>query len=319
MNKALVISAVALTALVGKSDVVANNVVGYMNKDTYSSLYTMVTPAFQNVGKTTYSLYDLKGGGYEASKPNTAARPRWTGGCTIGTFEIEVLTNAGIPDTTYLGGGKYFWADAKTGFVDATVPWGPGWYVEGDTAGQYVALTDEEAKSITFELGQAFWVSAGAKTLVSSGEVSKNDLEVETNVQLYTAIGNGIPVDMTLADLTGGGYEASKPNTAARPRWTGGCTIGTFEVEILNNSGTPDTTLLGGGKYFWADAKTGFVDATVPWGPGWYIEGETAGQYVALTKEQAQQIPIPAGQGLWVSAGGKTLIFPSPLADHEAK
>lgn len=293
--------------------------VGYMNKDTNEELYTMVAPAFQNVGKTTYSLYDLKGGGYEASKPNTAAKPRYTGGCQPGDFEVRVLKNDGNVDTTLPGGGMYFWADAKTGFVSNPTTYGPGWFTYDSSSGEFVEMAKEQMEAIRFDLGQAFWVAAGSMTLVSSGEVSKNDLEVDSNDDLYTAIGNGIPVDMTLADLTGGGYEASKPNTAAKPRYTGGCQPGDFEVRILKNDGNVDTSLPGGGMYFWADAKTGFVSNPTTYGPGWFTYDSSSGDFTAMTKEQMEAVKIPAGQGLWVKAATMTLIFPSPLADHEAK
>ena len=269
---------------------------GFLGAKTDDNLYKMVSACFTKVDDAKqFSLADIKAGGYNKSEPGKSV---WTGGCKAGAFELLVLKNDGNPDAAY------YWVDATTGSVKSPKVWEPGWYK--DVEGDYIKMEDAEVAAIKFNLGQAFWISGGGMTLVSAGAVSPQRMEFKTNEDLYTSVGNGMPVDYTLGDLYVNGYAASEPGKSV---WTGGCKAGAFELMILKNDGNPDAA------YYWVDATTGSVKSPKVWEPGWYKDVE--GDYIKMTKEEVAAVKVPAGQGFWVSGGTMNLVVPSPLAEEK--
>ena len=257
----------------------------------------MVSACFTKVDDAKqFSLKDIKAGGYD---PSTEGKSVWTGGCKAGAFELLVLKNDGNPDASY------YWVDATTGSVKKPTVWAPGWYQYiGD---EYVKMADEAVAAIKFDLGQSFWISGGGMTLVSAGAVMPQRMEFKTNEDLYTAVGNGMPVDYTLGDLYVNGYDPSVEGKAA---WTGGCKAGMFELLILKNDGNPDQA------YYWVDATTGTLKKPTVWEPGWYKDVE--GSYIKMTSTEVAAVKVPAGQGFWVKGGTMNLVSPSPLAEEKA-
>ena len=96
---------------------------------------------------------------------------------------------------------------------------------------------------------------------------------------------------VSLADLKVTGY--LPPSKNAKGKWVNGCQGGEFIASKLTMFGTEDVS------YHWLD--TGTV------GPGWFAD-ETG----APIEGGADNIEIPAGQGLWTSGSGYTLLIPAP-------
>ena len=232
----------------------------------------MIAPTFAAVGDTdgARTLADLTVTGYDA--PEEVDEDEWEGGCTAGQFVLRFLSTSGSPSATY------YWID--NGEV------GPGWFINGRGT-----AIEGGASSVEIPAGTAIWTYGSGYKLVSAGSVSEEDLAFTTSAAGNVAVGNGTPVDLTLARLYVDGYTAAKE--VDEDEWEGGCTAGQFVVRILTSTGAPSAT------YYWID--NGEV------GPGWFINGRGT-----AIDGGAASVSIPAGQGLWVIGTGYTLNVPAP-------
>ena len=95
----------------------------------------------------------------------------------------------------------------------------------------------------------------------------------------------------SLADLKVAGYTAPYKN--AKGKWVEGCQAGQFIAEKLTTAGTRDAA------YYWID------NGTI--GPGWFAS--SSGDAI---EGGANNVTIPAGQGLWTFGSGFKLIIPAP-------
>ena len=246
-------------------------VVGYQELKTLASGKVMVVPTFLNVGESNkVSLADLKVTGYKA--PSKNAKGKWVDGCQAGKFIATKLTNAGT------GEAYYHWLD--TGTI------GPGWFA--DETGTPI---EGGVANIKFDAGTGFWTSGSAYKLVPAGAVNTFDVAYKTLTSGKVSVGNSMPIDLKLSDLTVTGYKA--PSKNAKGKWVDGCQAGKFIATKLTNAGT------GEAYYHWLD--TGTV------GPGWFAD-ETG----APIEGGVDNVVIPAGQGLWTSGSGYTLLIPAP-------
>ena len=247
---------------------------GYQELNTDLSGKSMVVPTFLNVGESNkWSLADLKVTGY--LPPSKNAKGKWVNGCQANEFIASRLTNAGTRDAAY------HWLD--TGTV------GPGWFA--DETGKPI---EGGAASIKFDAGSGFWTAGSAYKLVPAGAVNPFDVAYKTDVSGKSAVGNSMPIDLKLSDLTVTGY--LPPSKNAKGKWVNGCQANEFIASKLTNAGTRDVA------YHWLD--TGTV------GPGWFAD-ETG----AAIEGGADKVVIPAGQGLWIAGSGYTLVVPAPELD----
>ena len=289
------------------ADVSSANVVGYLNQTAYADGHSMQTPTFANPGTLKkYTLADLSVDGY--------VRPHFTGGswrdgCPGGYFILKFLKNTGKSDA------EYYWIDYKFGFSEETpmLVQEPGWYKwlyysEDDDEDIYEKLTPAELAEASFDQGQSFWVLGTGKQLVAAGQVTKQELVFTCNADGHSAIGNGMPVEYTLGDLSVDGYV--KPHFTGGS-WRDGCPGGYFILKFLKNTGKSDA------EYYWIDYKFGFSEEApmLVQEPGWYkwlyySEDDDEDVYEKLTPAELDEITVPAGQGFWVLGTGKQLIVP---------
>ena len=258
---------------------------GYQALDTEASGFKMVTPTFLKVNESNkVTLAELKVSGYTP--------PTWekvgkvfvnVGGCR-GAFVVQTLTTSGSMEKTY------YWLEYMT---SATTKVGPGWFK--DTEGTPIENGEE---SVQLDAGAALWISGSELKLQPSGAVNQFDVEVETAQSGFKAIGNCMPIDLKLSDLTVTGYTP--------PTWekvgkvfvnVGGCR-GAFVVQTLTTSGSMEKT------YYWLEYMT---SATTKVGPGWFKDTEGT-----VIEEGSDKVEIPAGKGLWISGSGLKLTIPAP-------
>ena len=79
----------------------------------------------------------------------------------------------------------------------------------------------------------------------------------------------------------------------AKGKWVNGCQANEFVASKLTNAGTAEVS------YHWLD--TGAI------GPGWFAS--SSGDAIA---GGADNVTIPAGQGLWTAGSGYKLVIPAP-------
>ena len=106
---------------------------------------------------------------------------------------------------------------------------------------------------------------------------------------------------IALRDMTVKGVNVTW--TYKMKKWNGGIPGGAFCVNFLGKDGTFEKTV------YWLWTRTG--DETHP------VENmrwckESSGQFIDLTKEELDEIKIPAGQALWVLGSGHQLNVPAP-------
>ena len=244
---------------------------GYQELSTDATGKKMVVPTFLNVGESNkVSLADLKVTGY--TPPSKNSKGKWINGCQGGMFIASKLTIFGTEDVSY------YWID------NGTV--GPGWFA--DDAGSAIA---GGADSIKFDAGTGFWTFGSDYKLVPAGAVNQFDVSFVTDATGKVAIGNSMPTDLKLSDLTVTGY--TPPSKNSKGKWINGCQGGMFIASKLTVFGTEDSS------YYWID------NGTV--GPGWFADD--AGTAIS---GGADNVTIPAGQGLWTFGSGYTLIIPAP-------
>lgn len=231
----------------------------------------MVVPTFLNVGESSkFSLADLMVTGYTA--PSQNAKGKWVNGCQGGKFIASKLTIFGTEDVSY------YWID------NGTI--GPGWFASSSGA-----AIDGGAESVKFDAGTGFWTFGSNYKLVPAGAVNTLDVEFTTDATGKVAIGNSMPVDIKLSELTVTGYTA--PSQNAKGKWVNGCQGGKFIASKLTIYGTEDTS------YYWID------NGTI--GPGWFASSSGA-----AIEGGADNVTIPAGQGLWTAGSGYKLVIPAP-------
>lgn len=252
------------------------NVVGYQGQAANATRNTMMAPTFLNVGSETgCTLADLKVTGYDAPVWDEE-EDGYVGGVSGTAFALQFLANNGSVTA------KYYWID------DGEIA--PGWYASG--AGKAI---DGGAESVKIPAGIAAWVIGRGMTLQTAGQVNANDVAIKMNATRNTACGNGMPVDLTLADLTVSGYAAPEWDEE-EDGYVGGVSGTTFALQFLANNGSVDA------KYYWID--DGELTA------GWYASG--AGKTI---EGGAESVKIPAGKGMWIIGRGMILNIPSPISD----
>ena len=244
---------------------------GYQELSTVASGKKMVVPTFLNISESNqWSLADLKVSGYTAPYKNS--KGKWVEGCQAYKFIVEKLTTAGTREAAY------HWLD--TGTI------GPGWFA--DETGAAISGGPE---SVKFDAGSGFWIAGSDYKLVPAGAVNPFDVAFTTVASGKVAIGNAMPVDLKLSDLTVTGYTAPYKNS--KGKWVEGCQAYKFIAEKLTTAGTREVA------YHWLD--TGTI------GPGWFAD-ETG----SAIEGGADNVTIPAGQGLWTAGSGYKLVIPAP-------
>jgi hypothetical protein len=247
------------------------NIVGYQNLDSATSGFSMISPTFLSVNSTDGSctLADLKVTGYSAPVFDEEEE-EWTGGCA-GRFYLQFLDAYGQTSATYR------------------------WYDNGEKAAGWYTATGAAiaggASSVTIKAGQAVWCQGFGYKLVTSGSVNLSEISKKTETTGFTPIGNGFPVDVTLADLTVTGYSAPVFDEEEE-EWTGGC-AGRFYLQFLDAYGQTSATYR------------------------WYDNGEKAAGWYTATGAAitggASSVKIKAGQGVWIQGAGYTLKITSPV------
>ena len=244
---------------------------GYQELNTDATGKKMVVPTFLNVGESDqWSLADLKVTGYTA--PSKNSKGKWVNGCRANQFIVSKLTTAGTSEVSY------HWLE--TGEI------GPGWFA--DETG---AAIPGGAESVKFDAGTGFWTFGSDYKLVPAGAVNQFDVEFTTDATGKVAVGNSMPVDIKLSDLTVTGYTA--PSKNSKGKWVNGCRANQFIASKLTTAGTAEVS------YHWLE--TGEI------GPGWFAD-ETG----TAISGGADNVTIPAGQGLWTFGSGFKLVIPAP-------
>ena len=273
MKKLMFAAAAAFCGTVSFAELASQNVVGYAQQTANATRNTMMTPNFLNVNSATgCKLSDLTVTGYEP--------PVWMeedeyfeGGCQGTDFILSFLNSDGS------FAARYYWLDDGENT--------PGWYASG-----MGAAIEGGAESVTIPAGTAAWTIGTGKKLQVAGSVNTSDVAFKMNATRNTAVGNCMPVDLKLSQLTVTGYEP--------PVWMeedeyfeGGCQGTDFILSFLNSDGS------FAARYYWLDDGENT--------PGWYASGMGA-----AIEGGAESVTIPSGKGAWVIGTGKTLNIPAP-------
>ena len=165
-------------------------IVGYAQKDANASGNTMMAPTFLSVGSETgCTLADVTVTGYSAPVLVDEDEGEYDGGCLGGQFILSLLTSSGTYEA------RYYWID------DGEI--GPGWFSTG--GGKAI---QGGASSVSLPAGQAVWVLGNGMKLQSAGAVNEFDVAKKTNSSGNSAVGNTMPINLTLGQLTVTGYSA---------------------------------------------------------------------------------------------------------------
>lgn len=233
----------------------------------------MIAPTFIGVSaEKSCTLADLSVSGYKTPVYDSDM-DETEGGVVGAAFGIQFLNGNGTTKATY------YWIDDGNGHK--------GWY-----ATPACGEIEGGASSITIDAGSCLWIFGRGLNLVSAGQVSTDNIIYKTTPTGAVAVGNGTPVDLSLADLTVSGY-ADPVYDADMGETEGGVVGAAFGVQFLNGNGTTKAT------YYWIDDGNGHK--------GWYATpacGEIEGG--------ASSVSIPAGQGMWVFGRGLYLTIPAP-------
>ena len=248
-------------------------IVGYSQNTANVSGNTMMAPTFLSVSSETgCTLADLSVTGYDAPTWNEDDE-EYEGGCLGGQFILSFLTSSGTYEA------RYYWID------DGEIA--PGWY---STMGGK-AITGG-ASSVAIAAGQGAWVLGKGMKLQTAGAVNENDVAKKMNTAGNTAVGNCMPIDLTLGRLTVTGYDAPAWNEDDE-EYEGGCLGGQFILSYLTSAGSYEA------RYYWID------DGEI--GPGWY--STMGGKAI---EGGATSVPFAAGKGAWVLGKGMYLNIPAP-------
>ena len=233
----------------------------------------MMAPTFLNVESATgCKLSDLSVTGYDAPE-YVEEDDYYEGGCSGNDFVLQFLNNNGSV------AARYYWIDDGDNAA--------GWY-----ASMGAAAIEGGAASVTIPAGTAAWVLSTGKTLQSAGAVNAADVSFKMNNSRNTAVGNCMPTELTLAQLTVTGYDAPE-YIEEDDYYEGGCSGNDFVLQFLNNNGSVAA------RYYWIDDGDNAA--------GWY---STMG--AAAIEGGAASVKIPAGKGAWVLSTGKVLNIPAP-------
>ena len=243
---------------------------GYQGQAANATRNTMMAPTFLNVGSTTgCKLSDLTVTGYDKPELVDPDEGEYEGGCSLGDFILQFLNNNGSV------AARYYWVD------DGEV--GPAWC---DKFGEVIDATE-----VDISAGVASWVVGSGYTLQSAGAVNTLDVALRMNATRNTAAGNCMPINLTLAKFTVTGYDAPELVDPDEGEYEGGCSLGDFIVQFLQNNGSVEA------RYYWVD------DGEV--GPAWC---DKFGEVIDAT-----EVAVPAGKGAWVVGSGYTLNIPAPV------
>jgi len=275
-----------LCATVSFAELASANIVGYMDKAAdNASGYTWMANTFQKVDGTVTKLSDLS---FKENLAPTAAK-------------LYLLDKAGA--TLVDANGKkciYVYLNPTKAGTRAV----PGWYYDGTASNAMTGENSEGwANDVEIPYGQGFGIqrSTTAATLVFSGSVAAEDQEIEAkNASGYTWMGNVMPTDLTLADLS---FKENLAPTAAK-------------LYLLDKAGA--TLVDENGKkciYVYLNPTKAGTRAV----PGWYFDGTASNAMTGETSPGwANNVSIKAGQGFGIqrSTTAATLVIPSPLVDN---
>ena len=154
------------------------------------------------------------------------------------------------------------------------------WYDDDEKTGWF-DRSGNSANDVALTAAKGVWVRGGGLTMTSAGAVGENDIVITTASSGFRAIANTTPVTLKLGQLTVSGYQPYDEEEDE------GGTSGDFIIQFLNANGTTNSS------YSWYDddEKTGWFDR--------------AGN-------NANNVEIPAGTGVWVRGGGLTVRIPAP-------
>ena len=163
-----------------------------------------------------------------------------------------------------------------TGTLEARYSW-----FDDDEKTGWFDRDGDAADDVSLEAAKGIWVSGKGLSMTSAGQVNEDDIVINTSASGFKAIANTTPVDLKLSQLAITGYDPYDEETDE------GGTSGEFVIQFLTSTGTLQA------RYSWFDddEKTGWFDR----------DGE-----------DANNVTIPAGTGVWVSGKGLTLRIPAP-------
>ena len=263
------------------ADVTSANIVGYQENTMNASANTMATATFLNVGDTkNFTLADLSVKGYVLPQFDEKGKlVKGTG--TKGDFCLRLLDSTGDYEA------QYYWVDYQK---DVTA----GWFL--DKLG--TSPISGGAASVTIKAGRGLWITGKGFKLVPSGAVNQKLVQFETNGgTVNTAIGNCMPVDMTLDQFFVDGYTLPQFDEKGKlVKGTG--TKGDFCLRLLDSTGDYEA------QYYWVDYQKGVT-------AGWFKDklGTTP------IEGGAASVTITAGRGLWCTGKGYNLNIPAPKID----
>ena len=260
---------------------------GYQELNTEASGNVMLAPTFLKVSESnTVTLADIKVTGYKAPSWDTSGKkPTNKDGCTGLKFVLATLTTQGTTDKSYV------WLDYMTG---AETRVGPGWFAD-DSA---TPIEGGEG-TVKLDAGKSLWIKGSGLSLQPTGAVNPFDVVFKTSDSGNVAVGNSMPIDIKLSELTVTGYKAPSWDTSGKkPTNKDGCTGLKFVLATLTSQGTTDKS------YVWLDYMTG-AESKV--GPGWFADDAAT-----PIDGGADKVIIPAGKGMWVKGSSLNLIIPAP-------
>ena len=164
----------------------------------------------------------------------------------------------------------------STGTLEARYSW-----FDDDVKTGWFDRDGNTADSVSLEAAKGVWVSGKGLSMTSAGQVNEDDIVINTSATGFKAIANTTPVDLKLSQLAITGYDAYDEESDK------GGTSGAFVIQFLTSTGTLEA------RYSWFDddVKTGWFDRN---------------------GEDASNVTIPAGTGVWVSGKGLTIRIPAP-------
>ena len=154
------------------------------------------------------------------------------------------------------------------------------WFDDDEKKGWFDA-NGEASDTVKLEAAKGVWTRGLGLSLTSAGQVSESDIVVTTRSNGNQAIANTTPVAIKLSQIAVTGYDPYDPKEDE------GGTSGDFKIMFLTSSGTTAASY----SWFDDDEKTGWFDAN---------------------NEDAGNVEIPAGTGVWTRGMGMTVRIPAP-------
>ena len=290
-------------ATVGFSDVTSANVVGYQNKAAENvSSFSWIANTFEKVDGSVVQLKD-----FSLSESQ------------IPTAVTLFLLGSGGANLKDKDGNDQTFVFVHPARCTVANGWVSGWYFQ-KLNGTNVAAAEFKkgdasaywANEYEIPYGSSFGMRRGTATttLVFSGAVRNSDAEVDLpNASSFSWVGNVMPVDYTLKDLS---LKESQIPTAVTL-----FLLGSGGANLKDKDGNDQTFV------FVHPAR---CTAANGWVSGWYFQ-KLNGTNVAAAEFKkgsasaywANGYVIPAGSGFGMRRGTATttLVVPSPLADME--